>query len=509
LSKDELIKPSIFRNAISNGICFFVNGLIVFFLTPYVISSIGKEGYGVWTLICSIISYFSLLQLGVGTGIVRYIPFYEGQKAYSHMNGIFSTALAFYIVVGLIVLFISFLGAPTLSFIFGKGHEFQNLFRLVGIATALQCPVAVLDAAFRSKEKFVQANYLTIILAIVRAIGFIITLSAGYGIAGMGWTLLFQSLFSCFLYWIVLIKVCPELKISLAEIKFSYLSALLNIGVMALVMSFGFMLRFNSDRIIIGKYINIETVGIYGIVAALLMYYRDAVGAVSRVLMPRFGFLDGQKDTKSIERLFLDGTKIVAIIAVGAAGMLFSLGPSFIQLWVGTGFERAYSVLFVLAVAQMIDQSQTTSISLLAGSGKQGALAVFALSEGIVGVVLAIFLRNYGLIGVSLGFAIPMIITQLFIRPIYVCRFIKIGFTYYFKTCLLGIWGCGILIFLPVSLTHPEIYINRWSYFIVSVMLLCILYVFAVTLLVCTKVERVTIFSKLINQYNYMFSKKI
>lgn len=483
-------KPSLFKNAFSNWVSLCVNIAIAFLLTPFIISSVGKDGYGIWTLVLSFIGYFGLLQLGVSAGIMRYIPYYSGKKENFHATGIFSSAFAFYVFVGTVIFSISFFFAPAIATFFGKGNDFIALVRLVGVASAIHCPAAVLDASLRSKEGFVLANCLAVFLAITKAIGLVVVLTLGYGIVGMGWIVLIQSIAGYCLYWATLKLAFPALSLSVRYIKYCYFKDLLMFGLLAAVMSLGFMLRFNSDRVIIGRVLDMEAVGIYGLAAALMLKYRNAIGAVSRVLQPRFGVLDGQNNKELMKDLFYRGTKTVAFVAVFIGGVLFALGPAFIQLWVGSGFEQAYPVLLVLVIAQIIDQSQTPTISLLTGSGKQGFLAGLAIAEGLSGIFLAMLLYRYGLLGIAIGFAIPMIIAQLFVRPVYVCSFLNIRLRNYFKKCLLGLWGCGMLVFVPFRFIQPELYIDSWLSFLFAFSLLCILFLAVAGSIAFTKQER-------------------
>ena len=64
-----MANPSLKVNALSNWVSLGVNVIIGFVLTPFIIRSLGKTGYGIWTLVCSFVGYYGLLNLGVGSAI--------------------------------------------------------------------------------------------------------------------------------------------------------------------------------------------------------------------------------------------------------------------------------------------------------------------------------------------------------------------------------------------------------------------------------------------------------
>lgn len=491
-------RPSLLVSALSSWVALVVNVVIGLLLTPYIISKVNKDGYGIWSLVISFIGYFGLLQLGVGAAVMRYLPFYEGRNDYKKMNGVITTALSMYLVVALIIFIVSFFFSGFIADFFKEGSTFRLMVRLVGTATAVSCPAAVLDAAIRAREKFAAANFLAVVMALMRAVCLVTVLHIGYGLEGMGWVTVILGFVEFGLTVLILIRVCPNIKFSYDVIRFSHLTSLLSFGIMANLMSFGFMLRFQSDRVIIGKFISMEAVGVYAVAATLMLYYRNCVGATGRVLMPRFGYLDGRGLRTETTALFIKSTKIVAVVAAGTAGLIIAIGPCFVKLWVGGGFKAVYSVLFVLALAQMIDQSQTPSIALLSGLGKQGVLAAFAIAEGAVAVILSIILiPKYSLMGVAIGLAIPMIITQILLRPAYICRLLSIGLADYYKKCLLKTWLLVVILFLPMRLMRLEERIDSWLSFVPTATILGSVYLVATYFFVFNPKERLFLSQKI------------
>jgi O-antigen/teichoic acid export membrane protein len=267
---------------------------------------------------------------------------------------------------------------------------------------------------------------------------------------------------------------------------------------MAMLTTIGFLIKFDSDKIIIGKFMNMDYVGLYSIGATLMLYYRNFIGSIARILRPRFAYLDGMAVREDAINLFINSTRISAILASCGAATIIIVGPSFIRIWVGKGYEELYIVLFILACAQMIDQSQTPSISLLGGFGKQGIVAMFTISDAIASIFLSIFFLNlFGLKGVALGYSLPLFITQGILRPLYICRYLKIKLTQYYKLTVTKPWALtGLCLFFVLGLKIYDIFDN-WLILIVVVSLIILNYLIISFFLIFNKLERCRIIDEI------------
>ncbi len=67
---------TIARNIISNWVGYAINAVVIFFLTPFVLHSLGDTRYGIWILVNGLTGYFGLLNLGLSGGTTQYLTRY-------------------------------------------------------------------------------------------------------------------------------------------------------------------------------------------------------------------------------------------------------------------------------------------------------------------------------------------------------------------------------------------------------------------------------------------------
>ena len=79
-------RRTVLRNVGSNWVLTLVGIAVTYVLTPFVIATLGTEGYGTWTLITSMTGYISLLALGVPMACVRYLAEHVAEGDTKQMN---------------------------------------------------------------------------------------------------------------------------------------------------------------------------------------------------------------------------------------------------------------------------------------------------------------------------------------------------------------------------------------------------------------------------------------
>ena len=114
-----MAKPAIISNTLTNGISSVVNAVITVILTPILISKLGSENYGLWSLLLSAsytYGYLAIGDLGLGEFMLRSVPAAkkdggsnEGSLAYITSNSLAASVVGGLSVIGIasvVILFI-------------------------------------------------------------------------------------------------------------------------------------------------------------------------------------------------------------------------------------------------------------------------------------------------------------------------------------------------------------------------------------------------------------------
>lgn len=462
--------PSLKINALSNWVALGVNMFIGLLLTPAIAAHLEEKRFGMWMLVYSIIGYFGLLRLGVGTGVLRYIPMYRGKGDTGKVSSIISTAMAFYLGVGVVIAAVSWFFAGSISGFFGGGQEFARLITLMGLAAAVGCPALIFSASIRGYEGFVYVNLITIVRAIIRGLALMTCIIFGWGLVAMGWALVLVNSVGLAGDWVMFRMCCKGASIRMSAVKFADLKMLFLFGLAIILAGVADILTYSTPKMIVGKVVSLEAVGLFGVAALLVSYYRNTIYAITRVFLPRFSYLSGSNSDKEIRRLFFRGTKYAAIFAGGIAALIWTVGPSFLRLWLNESFSQATPALIVLTTGAMVLLSHRMSIDLLYGLGKQNYIAAIGLIEGIAVVGISLTLSfKYGFTGIAIGVAVPLIVVRAIFQTKYVCKLMKVGFWQYYGLCILKPWVIAVGLSVIFRVIRAGSYAGNWlSLFIVG-----------------------------------------
>src|SRR5207244_3376930 len=72
--------------------------------TPFVLAHLGPTGYGLWAVVGSVLSYGSILDLGLGVAIAKYMAEYRHQRVLDDAETLVATAFWAYVLIGLLAL---------------------------------------------------------------------------------------------------------------------------------------------------------------------------------------------------------------------------------------------------------------------------------------------------------------------------------------------------------------------------------------------------------------------
>src|SRR5690348_15313973 len=92
------------RNIFSSWGGYAVTLFVGFWLAPFVLHHLGKEGYGIWTLVISLTGYFGILDLGLRSSVGRFVARYMVLNDPENVNRTISTSLVMLSGAGLLAL---------------------------------------------------------------------------------------------------------------------------------------------------------------------------------------------------------------------------------------------------------------------------------------------------------------------------------------------------------------------------------------------------------------------
>jgi O-antigen/teichoic acid export membrane protein len=218
----------------------------------------------------------------------------------------------------------------------------------------------------------------------------------------------------------------PGIRISLRLVRLTELRHILSFGIFAFCVQIAVQISYRTDTVVIGIFLPLGAIAIYNIGLRLSEIAREIPSQISGLLPPIIARVDQEKQPEDLQRILLGSTKWILFIALGVAIPLLVFVSPFIRIWLGSDFEQSALITKVLCLSGILAIAQGPSATLLMYKGKHKFMAASSLIASGTNLVLSIILvRYWGILGVALGTAIPVLLADgLIVFPL-ACRLIR------------------------------------------------------------------------------------
>lgn len=418
---------SLIRGSTSRVAQLFLSTVVGFFLTPFIVRSLGAEQYGIWALAFAFVGYYSLLDLGMSSAVFTHVSYAFGQGDHDEARRIYSTGLAVFGTAGILLS----VATVILALVAGRVYHSTLIFGVVlvvGLITSTTFPLRVTFGTLNAGGHFDITSGLIMLTLVLRAVGTVVVLRLHHGVLGLA--------------VISALAMMPTNILIVAAVKWKYpflhvLKPRFHRGTGKKLMRFGFpvifgqladRVRFQTDSLTVSFFLGLVALAHYNIATTLIMYFSDGVQSVTGVIAPVLSMQQSVRDEEGVRSSILAGTRIGIAVSGLVLFAMIAWGHAFIQRWMGVSFLDAYPVLVILAIAVFLDASQGTAVSAFYATMNQQYYAMLNVGEAVANLALSILLaRPLGTIGIALGTLIPAVVVRLFLQPILMER--RIGLT--------------------------------------------------------------------------------
>jgi O-antigen/teichoic acid export membrane protein len=427
------------RNIGSNWVLTLITIAATYVLTPFVIRTIGTEGYGTWTLITAITGYMSLLALGVPMACVRYLAEHVAGGDTRETNTTIGSCVGLYLMMGAVALaigaglIVAFTAVYDIPIVLRGPARFALALMVVQVSAGF---VGLLpEAIMFAHHDFVVRNAVRIGTVLVRLALTLTLLSLRPSLLVLASIQLACLAFDFTVSLVLVRRRYPELRVRIADFEWRMVKRIFSFSVYVLLLGAGARLSFETDALVIGAVLGVAAIPFYAVANSLVVYLMDFTIAIAAVVSPMATKLNTEGRRAQVTDMFLKWSKVSLSLSLMAGTFLIVLGPRFIAWWIAPDFEvPAGGVLEILMLSSLVYLPvRGVALPVLMGLGKPRLPTIAFLIAGILNLVLSIlFARPLGLAGVALGTAIPNL---LFAAAVLVmaCRELEISVSSYLR----------------------------------------------------------------------------
>jgi O-antigen/teichoic acid export membrane protein len=428
---DDRQLATVARNVSTRYVAIILDALIGLVLLPFNVHHLGQSAYGLWMLTSSMTTYFSVLDLGFGGSIVKFVAQYRAKHDVNGLNDIASTLFVIFSGMGVVAYAIFVLLAVNITHVFSLSPDQVAVGRwlmlIIGVYVSLGLPFSIFGGIINGFQRYDLNNMVGVGSSMVVATANVLMLLAGASLVQLVVVTTAIRIATYFVYRLNAYAVFPALRVRPSLFQWSRVRELTGFSVYISIIDWSNKLNYSIDAIVIGAYVSSAAVALWTVPQRLAEMLQRLTNQLNGVLFPVVVDSDAGNRPERLRAIFVQGTRLSLVSVVPLAAAMALLADPLIRAWVGTKFLDSIVVAQILICVVAIRVGNATATTVLKGAGLHRLLAFTNAGTACGNIVLSLlWIRHYGLIGQAMGTLVPVALAAIFILWPAACRRVDI-----------------------------------------------------------------------------------
>lgn len=425
---------------------YFVIGLnmiVGILYTPFLIRKLGQAEYGLYSIVNSVISYLTIMDMGFGNAIIIYTSRYlnQGDKEKQYkLHGMF---FVIYCIIGLIAAMLGIILYLNVNTLFGNSMTSEEISKakimmlILTFNLAITFPFSIFGNIITAHEKFVVSKTIQIIQIILKPMLMIPLLIMGYKSIAMVVVMTVVNVICLFLNAIVCIKKL-DVRLKFKGFDFILLKEIFKYSFFIFLNQIIDKVNWSLDQFILGAIAGTVATAIYSVASQLNTMYMNFSTAISGVMLPKITKMeDSKKSNKEFSDIFIKTGRIQYLLMALIITGFVLFGQAFVNIWAGENYSQAYIIACILMIPITIPLIQNIGLSILQAKNLYKYRTLIFIGIAFLNIAISIPLTKlYGGIGAAIGTSISLILGQGIILNIYYHKKVGINIIEFWKNIL-------------------------------------------------------------------------
>ena len=495
-------------NLIANIISLIVSISISFILTPFLISTVGKEAYAFYPLANNFVSYMSIISVALNSMVSRFITIEIVQKNFNYAKQYYSSlffancilVIVFSIPLALIVFYLNYI----LNIPVELAREVKILFLLVFLSMLINLLTTVFGVATFAKNRFDLSSIKDIIQDIFKLSLFLILLNIFKPtIIIVGIIIVILSISNFIIQYYLTKKLLPNLKISFSYFKGSLIKKVLKSGIWNSINSLGNTLMVSISLLFANIFISATAAGDLAIVQVIPQFLSLIITVISSIFIPRFTHHYATNNKFALVYEIKLSQKVLSIFTTIPIILLICFGSDFFMLWVPYEDTKKLYLLLILSIIPLfIHGNMWVLIGLNTVLDQVKVPSLILIGFGILNIVFCYIGLSYTDLGVAIipsVYAIISVLYYLILIPIYSSKKLNLNFFSFYPTIIKSLISITFFVFIILK-QKSMFHIKDWLDFFYCVGIIGLISITLYSLIILKKTELKKVISYVIKK---------
>lgn len=467
-------------NLIASIVSFGVNMAINFFLTPYLVKSLGTESYGFIGLANNFVQYATIITSALNSMSGRFISiaYHKGDK--DKASRLFSSVLIADLFLASVMLVLISLFTCYLDMFLDIPEKLIGSVKITFGITFLTFVISVVTAIFTTAafvKNRIDINSVRDIISNLLKIALIVLLFTFFPaqLYFIALATLASGVFLLLTNITVKRKILPDVQVSFKNFEIQSVKIILAAGLWMSLAQLSNTLISGIDLLLCNLTLGATLMGVLSIAKTIPHCISSLIATLASVFTPHYTILYAQNNIKGLTKEVSFTSRIVSfILTVPIAGFI-AFGYEFYTLWQPTKTPEEIQVIQILSVLTCIAYlftAHTQCMTMLNSVCNKLKIPVLvSLGVGVLSIIITLLVINFGNLGDNNVYIIAgtssvlMSLRAFFFIPIYSAYLLKQKWTTFFPSMLRG-WLTFFVLILIFTATKSIFAINSWITFI-------------------------------------------
>lgn len=425
-ASEEMQKNEVKFGAILSYVLIILNSVYGLVIAPYLMSTIGTSEYGVYKTIGAMTASLSVLELGIGGTMQRYIAKFRALKDDKNISN-FS---AMGVIQAFIICLVIFCVGMCVFFTIDAGYE--NTFTVAELQRAKQIFVIQLGyivlhvfenvffGIISGYNKFVFTNTMKLLMVAGKiSIYFIILPVFSNAITIVTVSLVLEAIIILLEYIYIKKKLSHKIHLykwdkALFKESFAY-------TILLFIQSIIIQFNGNVDNIVIGAMIGTAAVTVYSFAIQIFNMYETCATAISGVVLPTITEqIYSGATSKELEKTVCKFGRVQWTFLGGALFAFVCFGKEFFSLWLGSEFNECWYLALILMIPVTFPLVVNVCLAILKAKNLLKFRTISMAYSVILNVILTVVGTKYwGYWAAAVGTAMSTIVGSIISMNIY------------------------------------------------------------------------------------------
>lgn len=375
-------------------------------LTPYLFRRLGVDGFGTWSLMFTVATVFTVLELGVSVGVTKFVADYRALRLDPERDAVVGAAVTLMALLGIgalalslaLAFFATGLAADT------EQDAFRTGMTALGVGMLIRFPCVAYSATLQGYQRYDLTSGALAATTLVFAAGAVVAVESGHGVAGVAIAYAVSLAGGGLLFAVMLRRLAPDLPLGPRLQRSDGRAALLKFGSFALLADSMVFVGQRMDVVVVAVLRGAAAAAPLAAASKLQSGLQALTLPFVALLMPMTAELWSRQQVAEVARRMTLATRVTIQLSLPIAAWLALFSVDVVALWLGpTAPPVTATIVSVLAV-QTLFIASTPAEKVLVGIGRVRTIAWLNTAEGVTNIAISIVLvATMGVLGAAIG----------------------------------------------------------------------------------------------------------